>query len=292
MKNQLIQIYLWVCKVYDKHPELKYQRLSNNNEPKFTDQELLTIYLFGHLQGHFQQRRIYDYTLEHWLEWFPLLPSYQAFNRRINELSSHFISFIEEFLLEAETNLDCETECLLDSLPVCLAKGSRSSSAKVASEIANKGYCSSKKLYYHGVKLHLLGQRRVKKLPVPQSFALTKASTHDLTALREDLTVPVCKALFADKAYKDKQIVEDLEKQGVLLCTPDKLKRGEKAEDLHSSLWSRFVSAMRQPIESFFNWTIQRSGLQDASKVRSTNGLLVHCFGKLAVCCFLLLFNY
>jgi hypothetical protein len=51
------------------------------------------------------------------------------------------------------------------------------------------------------------------------------------------------------------------------------------------------VSAMRQPIESLFNWLIQRSGIQEASKVRSTKGLLVHCYGKLTVCCFRLLFN-
>ena len=45
---------------------------------------------------------------------------------------------------------------------------------------------------------------------------------------------------------------------------------------------------MRQPIESLFNWIIEHTGLQQASKVRSTNGLLVHCYGKLAVACVLL----
>lgn len=58
MELQLIELYLWVCRIYDKHPMLKYQHLSNNHEPLFTDQELITVYLFGHLQGHFEQRRI------------------------------------------------------------------------------------------------------------------------------------------------------------------------------------------------------------------------------------------
>jgi len=61
MELQLIQLYLWVCLVYDKHPMLKYQRLSNNWQPDFTDQELIAIYLFGHFQGHFNQKRIYGY---------------------------------------------------------------------------------------------------------------------------------------------------------------------------------------------------------------------------------------
>ncbi len=69
MELQLIQLYLGVCSVYDKHPMLKYERLSNNWQPTFTDQELITIYLFGHFQGHFRQKRIYDYILQHFFDW-------------------------------------------------------------------------------------------------------------------------------------------------------------------------------------------------------------------------------
>lgn len=51
LELQLIRLYQWVCRVYDKHPMLKYQRLSNNtSEPLFTDQELVTVYLF--LKAH------------------------------------------------------------------------------------------------------------------------------------------------------------------------------------------------------------------------------------------------
>jgi len=53
MELQLIELYLWVCLVYDKHPMLKYQRLSNNCQPLFTHQELITVYLFGHLPAEF-----------------------------------------------------------------------------------------------------------------------------------------------------------------------------------------------------------------------------------------------
>jgi hypothetical protein len=53
---------------------LNQQRLSNF-KPLFTDQELLTIYLFGHLQGFTSQRRIYRYFAAHWGECFPLLPT-------------------------------------------------------------------------------------------------------------------------------------------------------------------------------------------------------------------------
>ncbi|OLE61910.1 MAG: hypothetical protein AUG74_14860 [Bacteroidetes bacterium 13_1_20CM_4_60_6] len=291
MENQLIQLYVWVCRIYDKHSVLKVQRLSNNNQPDFTDQELVTVYLFGHLQGHFQQRRIYNYIRGHWMAWFPDLPTYQAFNYRLNQLSPSFALLLEELLTELAKGVFQTTDHVLDSLPIILAKGSRADAAKVAREVANKGYCSTKKLYYHGVKLHLLGWRRLKQLPLPQALALTAASVHDLTAFRQAVEPPAFGLLFADKAYKDEATKAELLKHQVELCTPDKCQRGQEKEAALSSSWSRFVSAMRQPIESLFNWLIQRSGIQEASKVRSTKGLLVHCYGKLTVCCFRLLFN-
>lgn len=74
MQLQLVQLDLLVCHLYDTQPVLQHQRLSNFR-PKFTDQELVTIYVFGHLHGFFSLRQIYDSMQHHWREWFPLLPS-------------------------------------------------------------------------------------------------------------------------------------------------------------------------------------------------------------------------
>jgi hypothetical protein len=289
VEQQLIQLYLWVCRVYDNCPALTAQRMSNNCRPSLTDQELMTVYLFGHLRGHFTQRRIYDYTAAHWREWFPDLPSYQAFNRRLNRLGAAFALLLQDSLAQAARHLGGGPDRLLDSLPVMLAKGSRGDAARVACGLAAKGYCASKRLYYHGVKLHLLARKRYRRLPVPESLVLTSAAVHDLTAFQQRLPVPRECTLFGDKAYGDAQTRQALEARDVTLCTPE--KRPLRQPDWQPGLWSRFVSAMRQPLESCFNWLIQRAGIQDASKVRSTDGLLVHCYGKLTVCCFLLLFN-
>jgi len=123
MELQLIQLYLWVCLVYDKHPMLKYQRLSNNWQPTFTDQELITIYLFGHLQGHFIQKRIYDYILQHFPDWFPDLPSYQAFNHRLNELSESLKILVYELMANFPQGEEffAEQDSVIDSLPIMLA---------------------------------------------------------------------------------------------------------------------------------------------------------------------------
>ena len=49
-----------------------------------------------------------------------------------------------------------------------------------------------------------------------------------------------------------------------------------------NDLFSTAVSRVRQPIEAIFNWLIEKTDIQRASKVRSTNGLMIHAFGRLA----------
>ncbi|PSQ75421.1 MAG: hypothetical protein BRD33_04190 [Bacteroidetes bacterium QH_6_63_17] len=56
-------------------------------------------------------------------------------------------------------------------------------------------------------------------------------------------------------------------------------------------LFSEAVSRIRQPIESLFNWTGEKTGIQRASKVRWYQGLLVHAFGRLAAAMLLLALN-
>ncbi len=68
---------------------------------------------------------------------------------------------------------------------------------------------------------------------------------------------------------------------------PEVIKQRDKAAD---DLFSTAVSTIRQPIESLFNWLIVNTDIQRASKVRSTNGLLVHIFGKIAAAFIYLVF--
>ena len=56
-------------------------------------------------------------------------------------------------------------------------------------------------------------------------------------------------------------------------------------------LFSEAVSRIRQPIESLFNWTGEKTGIQRASKVRWYQGLLAHAFGRLATVMLLLALN-
>jgi DDE family transposase len=289
VETKLIELYLLICDFYNKQPLLQQQRLSNF-KPRFTDQELLTMYLFGHLQGLTTQRRIYHYFASHWRAWFPALPTYQAFNRRLHQLTAAFELLIDDNLRAASKREDlASADRLIDSLPVMMAQGSRANRARVARQLADVGFCATKQIHYCGVKLHVVAARRRAQLPLPERLFLSPASQHDLSALREIAPQLSNCGLFGDKAYADTDTKASLQEGRVYLVTPYKRKRNEE-ETAVPKLFNRFVSSIRQPIESLFGWLIQRTDLQNASGVRSTQGLMVHCYGKLAVACLLLTF--
>lgn len=290
MEHELIKLFLLVCTFYDKHSVLKEQRLSNNHAPLFSDQELVTMYLFGHLQNLTQQRRIYDYFSNHWREWFPALPSYQAFNYRLNQLTSAFELIIEQSLSSAAWQIDLKNDRLIDSVPVMIARGTRANQSNIAFDLADTGFCATKQQHYHGVKLHLIAARRISQLPLPEKIHLSNASEHDLTTLKELAPrLPEGAAMFADKAYFHGETEQDCQNAGWFLLASYKRHRFETEADV-PTYYNRFISAIRQPLESLFNWLIQKTDLQNASRVRSSQGLKVHCYGKLAVACLLLTF--
>ena len=288
METKLIELYLLICRLYDTRPVLKQQRLSNNHQPLFSDEELLTIYLFGHMQGHTTQRRIYEYIRQHWREWFPSLPSYQSVNCRLNELAPAFELLIEELLSGGAGRVPAGDDRLVDSVPVMLARGTRANRGRVAPELADTGFCATKQQHYRGVKLHFIAARRAARLPLPERIHLSAASQHDLSALREmSPSLPPGCGLFADKAYCHDETARDCKGRGFFLVAAYKRHRHEPEASV-PTLYNRFVSAIRQPLESLFNWLIQRTDLQNASRVRSSQGLKVHCYGKLAAGCLLL----
>ena len=120
------------------------QRQSNNFCPQFSGEECITVYLWGIGQQRFEQKTIYNYTKNHLLEWFPKLPSYQAFSDRLNRLAPAFQALAEDWLSVIGVNLQQQLDYIVDSCPIILAKGPRSGHGKVAPELCEKSYNSSR----------------------------------------------------------------------------------------------------------------------------------------------------
>lgn len=179
-------------------------------------------------------------------------------------------------------------EKVIDSLPVVVSR-SNNYTACVAPQLCNKGYCASKNMYYYGLRLHLTALVRPTQMPLPEASWITGAEDNDLTAARPWLQqVRNCK-VYADKIYGDQPFNARMQiKQNATVITPVKKKVKQQFADAAADLLSTAVSKVRQPIESLFNWIIEKTNIQAAQRVRSEKGLLVHVWGKFAAALFLL----
>ena len=286
--TKLIKIYDYVCQKYENELQYHVERFSNNtNQPEFTDQEIMTIYLFCvHQEKRFKIRDIYNFTNNYLLDWFPKLPSYTAYCTRLNRLTEAF-KYLTIDLLQDFQPIDISlNNSLIDSLPVITCSAKRQ--AKVAPQLTDKTFSATKGIWYHGLKIHILGFETANQMPHPEYIILSKASQHDLSVFKENLVNIENRNIFADKAYCDKELSKTTySEKNTQIITPIKATKGKadvlnKFDKAAENLYSRAVSAVRQPIESLFNWLIEKTDIQRASKVRSEKGLLIHVFGKLA----------
>jgi len=107
--TKLVEIFFYVSDAYEKELKFSCERFSNNNCPEFTDQEIMTVYLFCiNQEQRTKIKQIYNFADEYLRSWFPKLPSYAAFNNRINRLSEAF-RLLTVSLLQTYQPLDCFT---------------------------------------------------------------------------------------------------------------------------------------------------------------------------------------
>ena len=145
MKNKLIELYCTICQCNDSRFREKMQRLSNNKCkcPQFTDVELITVYLWGVRQHLLTRKAIYEYTKENLLGWFPKLPSYQAFCRRLNWMAGAFQALTEIFGEKTLEKCADTHEYVVDSMPIMLARRANSTGARVDRPLCNKCFNST-----------------------------------------------------------------------------------------------------------------------------------------------------
>jgi hypothetical protein len=246
---KLVKIYYYVCEKFEENLQYRCERFSNNNKPKLTDQEIITIYLFVmHHQGIFKMNKIHQFAMEYLLEWFPDLGRYQAFNNRLNRISCVMNSFVEIILSEFSPKACSKNYSVLDSMPIITCSG------KVAPEITTKDYCSTKSMYYYGMKLHALGFCNAGRFPHPEQIIFTPASVNDLTLYKSAWSEIGNRTFFGDKIYSDTAFFQNMNHTfNSEMLTPVKAVKAmadvlKKFDRACNDLYSRAVSKIRQPI--------------------------------------------
>ena len=101
-KEKLIALYCYISEDKRIQQHLATLRMSNHYQPIFTDEEVMTVYVFRIVSGMSKVKPIYDHSRNYLLDWFPQLPGYQAFNYRLNQLSSCFEVLVCSHLLVPE----------------------------------------------------------------------------------------------------------------------------------------------------------------------------------------------
>lgn len=286
---QLIDLYFRVCKVYDNQMIYHcFRHTKNGKQPDFTDQEVLTCYLFASgWQKCDGPKACYNYIWDHYSSWFPMLPTYESFNHRLNLLAEVLPIFTQACFAEwkgLEGSMTTSIK-LTDSFPVLTASGKRTPSG--CTLLSNKGHCATKSMWFHGVKIHIGGWEQAGTLPIPNYLIVAPASVHDKSAQEDELYQMEDVTIVADKAYVDATLNREMKHNNSELVAPPRYGRWTSEEEKQrfgasNRIQQTLIAKLRQPIETLFGWLDRHVNIQKASNVRSYRGLLVHIYGKIA----------
>ena len=245
IKEHLTILYVTVADFFDKHPTLAAWRESNNQQPAFTDAEVITIAL---MQSYFRTdtlKRTYLLVLANDPQAFPRCCSDKQWRARLNRLSTQVGALIGEL---AQAQAQAAPFYLLDSEPLPMCQPLRHGRVLLLRE-AGAYVGKTKKGWSFGFKLHLL----VTASGLIVEAVLTPGNWDDrevATALAQ--AVDVGSVCLGDRGYRRPVLQEELlEEDGVLLLTRADAGQDQQAllcsvrervETVFSQLWARFAT--------------------------------------------------
>ncbi len=94
----MIKIYPTTCFFFSQLFPHIFLKISPNSNPLFTDEKVITIYIFGILHGLKNVKSIFKYIKNFLFDWFPYLSSYEGFLFRLNSLNNVFSELVKFFL--------------------------------------------------------------------------------------------------------------------------------------------------------------------------------------------------
>lgn len=176
-----------------------------------SDAEILTSALVAALYfgGNFQLADTFLHDHGYW----PRRLSPSRFVRRLHRCADLWRPLFHQ-LATLGHQLNPESLYVIDSFPLPVCDNIRIRRCRRYQGEAWRGYQSSKKRYFYGVKIHLLVTARGQ----PVEFFLTPGAESDTTALKQyDLDLPEGSTLTGDKAYNDYDYEDLLREAGINL---------------------------------------------------------------------------
>ena len=59
--------------------------------------QVITVFIFGLMEGHKNLKNIHQFIYAHLKRWFPKLPNYSAFHHPLDELAYEIVAFSDYF---------------------------------------------------------------------------------------------------------------------------------------------------------------------------------------------------
>jgi len=166
-----------------------------NSRSKLSNGEVMSIGMLSALyfEGNISKAR--DFCI--FSNLFSQMISREELTRRILRFPESFWVAICSILARKAKN-QYKKEYIIDSFPLPFCHPCRSKLCRLATGKEFLGYCASKKMYYFGMKAHLM----VNKLGQLIELRLTPASIADVHALDfMEFKLPKNSIIYGDKAY-------------------------------------------------------------------------------------------
>jgi len=180
------------------HDLLRELGLVDDAQCKMNAAEIMTVAFVSAIYFHGNHSMARRFLKAH--RYIHNMLSKSRFNRRVSAIDFDLWQTIFSALKQALGQTQKHLEYVVDSFPVEACHNARSYRCKILSGKNFIGYCSSKKKYYYGVKVHMI----TTITGTPIEVLITPASTADITALKTmQIDVAPRSVLYADKAYTD-----------------------------------------------------------------------------------------
>lgn len=197
MDDQIVAIYTIVNDL------LQGMNHHEDRQCRMNDSEVLTTGVVAALffGGRFETARRFLQERGY----IPAMLSKSRFSRRIHRIS-RFVPTLVDVLGEHWKGLNKDSIYAIDTFPVPVCDNWRIRRCRLYQDKAYRGYISSKRRYYYGLKLHLM----VTAGGQPVEFFFTPGSASDVTHLKSfQFDLPDGSEVYADRIYND-YAMEDL----------------------------------------------------------------------------------
>jgi hypothetical protein len=220
------------------------QRRGRGRHKTYSDSTILKIDMLMHLTGKTGETEILREIERHYRDYFEQVPDQSRLWHRIHEA----LPLLERLrrTLREQLGVAYEDLRVLDSMPIPVAVPTSRPGRGNGFDLADGGYCASKKLKYRGFKLGMLMTTH----GIPDTYDLFSARPHDVNLLTDLLDEAADILVLGDKGFISKPKRAQLEcQQGVVLLTYR--RKNQKCQNTPLEKW--VLRQFRQLIETVFS---------------------------------------